>query len=153
MKTPREILLERHRAAGPKLDAIRQAVAGELSNKETKEQRGDFGLVSFCLGCLVAPWRELVLPSRRIWAGLAAVWVFILAVNISQRDNLSSVTGQPVRSVPAMVSLQVQQRMMNEVLADRAAAPEAVRPRSVAPGPRTEAPRRFTPFTLRAAMI
>jgi hypothetical protein len=138
MKTPREILLARHDSAGPRLDAIRRAVVGELNNQETKEQRGAGGFGAWCLGCLSAPWRELILPSRCIWTGLAAVWALILVVNVSLRDNVSSVTGQPVHSSPVMMSWQTQQRLMNEVLADRVAPPDTDRPRNVAPKPRTE---------------
>jgi len=138
MKTPREILLERHCAAESKLEDIRRAVVGELSTKEIKAQGGPDGFVEWCLRFPNKLWRELVLPSRRIWTGLAAVWLVLFIVNISQRDNVSSVTGQPVRSAPVMMSWQVQQRLMNELLADRLAPPEVDRPRNVAPGPRTE---------------
>ena len=137
MKTPRDILLERHRAAEPTLDAIRRGVvAGEFNNKETKEPKE--GLVAWLLRCLTAPWRELILPSRRIWTGLATVWALIFIINLSQRDTISSVTGKPVRSPAVMMSWQVQQRWMNELLADRLAPPEADRPRNVTPRPRTE---------------
>jgi hypothetical protein len=127
MKTPREILSERHGSAGPKLDAIRRAVMGELNNKETKEQRMAAGFGAWCLG----------FPNK-LWSGLTAVWALIVVVNVSQRDNVSSVTGQPVHSSPVMMSWQVQQRLMNEVLADRMTPPEADRPRNDMPRPRTE---------------
>ena len=55
-----------------------------------------------------------------------------------QRDPVSSVTGQPVRSPAVMMSWQVQQRWMDELLADRSASPAADRPRNVPPRPRTE---------------
>jgi hypothetical protein len=139
MKTPREILLARHGSAGPKLDAIRRAVVGDLNNQDANAQRGESNFVSWCLGCLSTPWRELILPSRRIWTGLAAVWALVLVVNVSLRDNVSSVTGQPVHSSPVMMSWQVQQRLMNEVLADRMTPPDVDRPRNVVPKPRTEA--------------
>jgi hypothetical protein len=143
MKTPREILLARHGTASDKLDAIRrEVVAGELklNNKgrtsaSQKEQSRNF--VAWLLRCLTAPWRELVLPSRRIWTGLAAVWVLLAAINLAQRDTVSSVTGQPVRSAPVVMSFQAQQRLMNEVLADRVAAPDADRPKNSS-GPRSE---------------
>ena len=138
MKTPREILLERHRAVEPKLDTVRRALVGELNNKEIKEQRGANGFTKWYLRFLSQLWRELVLPSRRIWTGLAAVWMVLFVINISQRDNVSSVTGQPVRSAPVMMSWQTQQRLMNEVLADRMAPPDVDRPRNDAPKPRTE---------------
>jgi hypothetical protein len=138
MKTPREILLARHRAAGPKLDAIRRAVVNDLNNKDVKAQSraGQFG--ALCLRCLGTPWRELVLPNRRVWTGLAAVWGVILIINVSQRDRVSSVTGKPVSSAPVIMSWQVQQRWMNELLTDRSMPSEADRPRNVVPRPHTE---------------
>jgi hypothetical protein len=138
MKTPREILLERHGSVQPKLDSIRRAVVGNLNNEGAKAQSWAAGFAALCLGFPNKLWRELVLPSRRVWTGLAAVWMVLFIVNVSQRDNVSSVTGQPVHSSPVMMSWQVQQRLMNEVLADRVAPPDVDRPRNVAPKPRTE---------------
>ena len=46
--------------------------------------------------------------------------------------------GKPVRSQAVMMSWQVQQRWMNELLADRSTALEADRPKSVSPKSRTE---------------
>lgn len=139
MKTPREILLERHRAAAPKLEAIRRAVvAEELNNQGTKEQSSGLDLVAWLPVCSKVLWRELVLPSQRIWASLTAVWLLIIAVNFSQRDPVSSVSGRPVGSPAVMMSWQVQQRWVNELLADRSLPPEAERPRNFAPKPRTE---------------
>jgi hypothetical protein len=43
-------------------------------------------------------WRELVCPSRHIWAGLATVWVIILIANA----NLT--TGRPIASVGSTTS-------------------------------------------------
>jgi hypothetical protein len=137
MKTPRDILLTRHQAATPKLDALRRAVlAEEFSAPESKKQKS--GMVALLLGCIQVPWRELVLPSRRVWTGLATMWILIFLVNFSLRDNVSSVTGQPVRTAPVVMSWQVQQRLMNQVLADRVLVPDIDRPRTVTPRPRTE---------------
>jgi hypothetical protein len=131
--------LERHRAAAPKLEAIRHiVVAEELNNQETKEQSSGFDLVAWLLGCSKFFWRELVLPSQRIWAGLAAAWLFLFIINFSQRDNVSSITGKPVRSGELIMSLQAQQRWMNELLADRSLPSEVVQPRNFTPKPRTE---------------
>lgn len=137
MKTPREILLARHCAVEPKLDAIRGAIiADEFDSEATKKPSRSLMLLLF--RCSTAPWRELVLPSRRVWAGLAAVWVLLFVINLSQRSNVSSVTGQPVRSPAVIMSWQVQQRLMAEVLADRLPSPDADRPRNITPRPHTE---------------
>jgi hypothetical protein len=138
MKTPRDLLFARHQPAAPKLDAIRRSVVNGLNHKETKEQSQPGCLVAWLLGGSNKFWLELVWPSRRIWTGLAAVWLLLVIVNVAQRDNVSSVTGKPARSGEVMMSVQAQQRWMNELFADRSALPEAARPRNVAPKPRTE---------------
>jgi hypothetical protein len=138
MKTPRDILFARHQAAAPKLDAIRREVVRELNNQETKEQSFPASLVSSLLGCSNKFWLELIVPCRRTWSGLATIWVLIFLINLSQRENVSSVTGKPVRSGGAPINLQAQQRWMNELFADRSVPLEAERPRNFAPKPRTE---------------
>jgi hypothetical protein len=138
MKTSRDILFARHQAAAPKLDAIRRSVVDELNNQTTKEQSFFAVFVSSFLCCSNKFWLELVWPCRRIWTGLATVWLLLFIVNFSQRDNASSVTGQPVRSGGIIMSAQAQQRWMNELFADRSSPPEAERPRNFAPKPRTE---------------
>jgi hypothetical protein len=139
MKTPREILLAQHRAATPRLDALRHSVLAGLNNQGTKVQSFPSALVTWLLGCSNKLWLELVWPSRRIWAGFATVWALIFIANFAQRDNVSSVTGQPVHSSGPVMSLQAQQRWMNELFADRVQPPDADRPRNFTPKPRTQA--------------
>ncbi|MDR3458049.1 MAG: hypothetical protein P4N60_11425 [Verrucomicrobiae bacterium] len=137
MKTPREILLAQHRAAEAKLDAIRRSVVNELNHQGTKEQGSSPALVAWLLGGSKACWQELFFPSRRFWTGTAAIWIIILIINFSQRDEVDSVTGRAVHSSGPVMSLQAQQRWMNELFADRALPPEADRPRNFSPKPRT----------------
>jgi len=141
MKTPREILLARHRAAEPRLDAIRESSVAAVCNRRvstdrTNERRSQTAATMMAIWRVL--WHELILPARRTWAGLAAAWLVLLIVNFSQREPLSSTTGQPVRSPVVMMSWQIQQRWMNELLSDRSIPPEAERPRTMVPGPRTE---------------
>jgi hypothetical protein len=144
MKTPREILFARHQAAEPRLDALRQTFVAAVCDRRhstvnSEERRSQTAAtMAWCLHCLTTPWRELILPSRRIWTGLTATWILVFIINVAQRDPVSSVTGQPVHSAPVMMSWQTQQRLINELLADRSAPPEADRPRNVTPRPRTE---------------
>jgi hypothetical protein len=70
MKTPRELLLERHRAAGPKLDAIRQATLAGLKPAPGRSSAAD----------RISLW-ELVRSLRWHLAGMSAVWLAVAALN------------------------------------------------------------------------
>ena len=135
MKTPRDILFVRHQAAAPKLDAIRAEVVRELNNQGTKEQSIPASLVTSFLGCSNKLWQELIWPSRRVWSGLATVWLLILTVNLAQREP--SPAGK-TSAAPAMMSVREQQRWMNELFADRSMPVEAEPPKIFSPKPRTE---------------
>ena len=139
MKTPREILLAQHRAAGPKLDAIRRAVvADKLNHQNTKAQSWVAVFVSWCLRGSNVFWSELILPSRRTWSGLAAAWLLIVAVNILQREPATAGKFSSASSAPTMMSFREQQRWMNELFADRTVATDAEPPKTFSPKPRTE---------------
>ena len=97
MKHPRDVILDRHRRAEPRLNAVRSAV---LSLSQTQHPKPDPPLEknqSFVLAQIAtALWRELILPCRRIWIGLAAIWVFLAVVNFQMQPThqarFSSVT-------------------------------------------------------------
>ena len=135
MKTPRDILLAQHRAAGPKLDAIRRALVAEFSHEDKKAQSWLAGLVFSCLRGSKTLWSELIFPSRRIWSGLAAVWLLIVAVNFAQREPAPA---GKFSAAPTMMSFREQQRWMNELFAERSAPLDAEPPKTFSPKPRTE---------------
>ena len=85
MKTPKEILLETHQSLAPRLDKLREEVlAAELSQATSPvliKRRNIFTAIILKL------WNELIWPSRRTWAGLAAVWVALAVVHFSQHDR------------------------------------------------------------------
>jgi len=138
MKTPREILLARHRAAGPKLDALRREVVVGLNRQDAKEPSFPAFLVAWFLGGSNKLWRELVWPCRRTWSALAAVWVLLALINFSQRDNSSPALAKSAPSAGMLLTFRDQQKILNELFADRTVPAEAVRPRIYAPKPRTE---------------
>jgi hypothetical protein len=77
-------------------------------------------------------------PHPRAWAGLAAVWVLIFAVNFSMRDTTRVVAEKaapPSREVIA--ELKQQQRMMAELIGARDTG-DADRPKSLVPQPRSQ---------------
>lgn len=135
MKTPRDILFTRHQAAQPKLDAIRDKQISLINHKDTKSQSWVLSLASLCRSGSSKLWQELVLPSRRTWAGLATVWALLAAINLAQRETAP--VGKDI-SIPMRMSFVEQQRLMNELFADRSLPMDADRVRTFSPKPRTE---------------
>ena len=81
-------------------------------------------------------WRELFWPCPQAWAGLAAAWVLILAVNAATREPVQVATVQstaPAREV--LMALKERRRL----LAELAESPAQVEPQKpLAPRPRSE---------------
>jgi hypothetical protein len=118
MKTPREILLERHRQAEPKLDEVRRKaldVVAAPSTGETWETTGDPG--GPILAALKKVWRELIWPSRRAWAGLAVLWLVVGVANLEMKHSVQGVP--PARPAPVRElaqGLEEQRRLLSELL-------------------------------------
>ena len=80
----------------------------------------------------------LLWPHPQAWAGLAAVWVFILAVNFSLREPTPRMSEKSAPPSPAMmVALRKQQMMLADLIGPRETR-DADRPRIFAPRPRGE---------------
>ena len=77
-------------------------------------------------------------PHPKAWAGLAAVWLLIFAVNFSMRDSLPRLA---VKSAPpspeVIVELKKQQRLFVELVGVYE-APDADRRNLFSPKPRSE---------------
>ena len=90
------------------------------------------------LSTLNAQLSTLLWPHPKAWAGLAAVWILILAVNFSARDRLPAVAEKSAPSSPeVMVELRLQQRLLAELIGPRDTR-EADRLKSLVPPPRSE---------------
>ena len=105
MKTPRELMLKRHEAALPKLDALRAAAAlparSQLSTLNSQP---------------ASLWERLFGPNPLAWAGLAAVWLVLLAVN--RDSNAPKTTDRASQPSEASVAEIVREnrRQMAELL-------------------------------------
>ena len=135
MKTIRDALLGGHQSATPKLDALRKRVlAAELAPKPGAPANPAF------FAMLPRLWRELFWTSRRTWAGLAAAWCLILAVNHSVNSGDAPAPALAAHKTPSAAQLRSalaeQRHLRAEVLAllsaDSAPPPEPpeTRPRS-----------------------
>ena len=94
MKTPRELLLERHAEVTPRLDALRHEVVAELSAGPRTTTPRAFGAWIKLL------WRELIGSARLTWGGLAAAWAIIALLNLAQPEPMPGVG--PVAAGPTM---------------------------------------------------
>ena len=82
--------------------------------------------------------RKIFWPNPQAWAGLAAVWIFIFAVNFSMRDKSPAVAEKFSSPSPEMVAeLKQQQRMFTELIGPRDVR-DADRPKLFVPQPRSE---------------
>lgn len=136
MKTPREVLLARHRHAEPKLEAMRRKIVAALPHEEACEALPAANTKSF-QEVLRKAWLELVWPSRRAWVGLAALWLVVLGMNVEMKATSPAVPRGYSATAPEIVrAFQEQKRLLAELLPATAPAP-AQEPRPT-PSPRSE---------------
>ncbi len=75
MKTPREIILGRHKNVVPSLDQIRHDVVAHIGAPR--------------ISIAAKLWRELIVPVRHAWIGLGAAWVVVLLLSLMTRGDSS----------------------------------------------------------------
>jgi hypothetical protein len=136
MKTPREILLRRHQAAESKLDAIRNEVVAEHVAAGDGEKLPARTTASPAV-VVMKLWQELVWPSRRIWAGIAAVWVVIIALRMTEPGTAVQATaGFAPQTMVAVLS--EQRRELAQLLGENSVPQPALPPQPLPQRPRSE---------------
>jgi hypothetical protein len=123
MKTLKELLLERHRSAEPKLDVARGeflAWLGGLRSPVRPERRG-FEWV----------WRECLLPVRWHLAGMGAVWLVILLLNADTSPGQAAhvATANPPPPQQLLTALRQYHREILELTQPPPVAPIPLPPR------------------------
>ncbi|HZQ48362.1 MAG TPA: hypothetical protein VFC07_15200 [Verrucomicrobiae bacterium] len=131
MKTPRELILERHRAVEPELlAAIRQedlAAAVQAANKPRSLGIADI---------LRKLWEESIWPWRRAWLGMAAVWVVSLSLNAATQETPRLRANKaPVSDAQVLAVLREQKQLMAQLLG---VFPPVVDSRPNMPKPRSQ---------------
>jgi hypothetical protein len=151
MKTLREILLKRHQPVEPKLDrmwdeSLAPSVAAVCDRRESEQRRREVGTpFDLTQGRRRAPlqfvawklWRELILPSRRIWAGLACVWVVIAVLNLASSEPVTEVAHNAKPPSREELRALIEQRQMLAQLIGPLTEPTETH-KSNPPGPRSE---------------
>ena len=117
MKTPRELLFERHRAAEPKLDALRQKTIATLAKAPALNSRTSPSAPR-------SSWRDLLLSLRWHLAGLSAAWLVVLVLNIDHSQAPSSVLAK--QNIPSpqqlLTALRENRRQVLELTGARVVA-------------------------------
>jgi hypothetical protein len=139
MKTPREILLEQHHSAAPKLDAIRREVVKAAADVNRRKQPvRELTFAATLTNAIRFSFLELIWPCRRIWTALAAVWIALFIFNVSQRDKAELAARKlPPPSPEAIMAWRQQERLLAELIGP-SAPDDAERREIFLPQPRSE---------------
>jgi hypothetical protein len=136
MKTPREIILARHRDAEAKLkDISAESLAARA--RETQPQTKRAGQDSSAGASLFGRfWLEAMLPWRRAWLGMAAVWLGIVVLHLSTSDRPArEMAGESKPDPQVKMALLEQRQMLAQLLEPIAPPPRSQRATS---GPRSD---------------
>ena len=116
MKTPRELLLERHQAAEAKLKGIRAEDLAACA-RAAAEASAACRPPSTLARLVQLFWQETVWPWRRVWAGVAAGWLVILALTLATSDTPKTASARPPGPNPeVLAALQQQEQLLSQLL-------------------------------------
>ena len=100
MKTPRDLLFEKHAAAAPSLDRARRAALARIGERRTDARSTFLRLPRFWLAPRIL-WSEMFLPAKRIWQGLAVAWVFMLGAGMAMFMDTPAAPAMAVLAPPS----------------------------------------------------
>ena len=108
MKTPREILLQRHQSATPRLDAIRGDVVSDLMRPSERDTTPPLG-IRF-LG-------EFLLPLRWHLAGMSALWLLATLLSVDRASTPpQTANASPPSSQVVATALFENRRQLAEMI-------------------------------------
>lgn len=124
MKTPRDVLLQHHRSATSRLDAIRQKVINtKIKTPDREPQR------QASAGFL----REFLLPLRWHLAGMSTMWVIAAILSMDSGASTPQSAQNSARPVEVLAALVENRRQLAEMIdplsEDAASTPQPFVPR------------------------
>jgi hypothetical protein len=141
MKTPREILLARHQAATPKLDAVRQRALTALPSASGAGISTAAATRSARLSHYLEAAREFLLRPRLAWSALVVAWLVIITLNFATPETSAPgsalATATPPATPETLQALREQKRLLFTELGVGTLPPDAETPRFI-PRPRSE---------------
>jgi hypothetical protein len=137
MKSPRAIILERHKAAEPELDALRQRV---LATTLASTIVGDPQVHSTAEhpGFVARFWLELIWPCRGAWLGISGIWLVILAFRLVTADSARVPAAHTAARSAEMLQVLLEQRRLFAELMNPAEVEPIKPPKPFVPRPRSE---------------
>jgi hypothetical protein len=139
MKTPREILLEKHRTAASKLDTIRERTLARLAEPPKRKWSGEES--SFSL-------RDVIFSLRWHLAGMGTVWLIVALLNLNAGHSPGLMAAVPRGKIPSaqiiMASLRENRRELLQMI-QSPDAHDAGPQRLIPPQPRSQ--RRYENLT------
>lgn len=138
MKTPREILFQKHQAVEPKLDTIRKTVVWEGRRAAVPKTR-----VADTATLPALSWHGFLLSLRWHLAGMGAAWLVIILFNLNAGHAVNLASTMPTAKIPSpqiiLASLRENRRELLEVI--QSAESHEARPAKLFPlQPRSERP-------------
>ena len=108
MKTPRELLLERHRSMDGKLDAIRRKAVATVAQESRKAPSST----------KTTSWREFFVSMRWHLAGLGAAWLLVTLLNTNDSAGIAAKVAQENSPAPQqfLTALRENRRQLRELM-------------------------------------
>ena len=90
------------------------------------------------LSTLSSQLSTLLWPHPRAWAGLAAAWILIAALQIASRESKPAEQAKAIPSPQIAAEIEVQRKMLAELLADRTFHADPIAHEATPTRPRSE---------------
>ena len=135
MKTPRQILFEKHHATLPALNQVRRNALNAIQTPRLAAS-----LAFSPLRVVLTLWNELVVPARKTWTGVAAAWIFIFGFSLAMEMDAPKTPAHQAAYSPEIIMALRQQNLEFErlILSDTfAQTPEPAEPVRQTPQPRS----------------